>query len=203
MNAKVKAGLSGIPISTFILKVRHIISVIVSSGNFPNLPHPAAEILSDVDTLAELQGQVVAGNRIQVPSRNALVASVRTKMTANAAHVNGVATGQPSLLLSSGFELEKERTPRGIPSAVAKISCKSIQPSGRVKIFWSASKERDYYVLERRIGEQGTWETVKISPKVNHTISGFPIRQDVSFRVAAVNSAGMSPWSKVATVTVL
>lgn len=203
MNEKVKAGLSGLPISDFILKVRYIISVIVSSGNFPNLPHPAAEILADVDMLSELQGEVVAGNRIHVGSRNALLASIRRKMTANAAHVNGVAIGQPSLLESSGFEIAKDRTPRGVPSVVTKISCKSVQPSGRVKVFWSASKERDYYILEKRVGEQGTWETVNISTKVNHILSGFPIRQDVSFRVAAVNGAGMSPWSKVATVTVL
>lgn len=202
MIAKIKAGFSGISVNDFILKVRYIISMIVTSGNFPALPHPVAEIESDTNTLATLQGQVAAGNRTVTATRDDMEATLRRKMTANAAYVNSVAMGNPSMLETSGFEFVKDRMPHGAPGDIAKISCKAIPPAGTVRVNWSASKDRDYYILEKRIGELGTWEEATIATKTNHTETGLTYKQEVYFRVAAVNAAGMSQWSEVAKVVV-
>jgi len=202
MIAKIKAGLTDIPVNTFMRKVSYIISTIATSTNFPNLPHPAAEVEADNNMLAVLQGQVVAGNRIHVASRNALVITIRRKMSANAAHVNGVAMGNPEMLATSGFEFAKEPSPLSIPAVITKVTCKMVQPLGSVKVSWGASKDRDYYVLQAKIGADGTWKDVCTTTKRTFTVKGLPIKEYVYFRLTAVNSAGMSAWSNESCILV-
>lgn len=197
MVPKIKAGLSGISVNDFILKVRYFITVIVAGGNFPNLPHPVAEIEADTDILAELQGKVVAGNRINIGSRNEQKNLLKRKMTANAAYVNSIAMGNPSLLETSGFEMAKPPIPHAVPGAVFKLVCKPTNPTDSVKLAWKAEKVRDYYTIQMRIGATGTWAEVGTSTKPTFTVPHLPGKQEVFFRVAAVNAAGKGLWSNV------
>jgi len=203
MQDKIKAALNDLSVSFFILRVRYILSMLAGNSNFPNLPFPTTEVEADVEALRLLDEQVVAGNRINVKSRDEKRVIVHQKMTAIAAYVNGVAMGNPSALETSGFEFVKAPTARTLPTAITKISCRAIAPVGSVKVNWSASKERDYYLLEKRVGELGTWEEVETLTKTNCIVSGLTFKQDVYFRVAAVNGAGISAWSDVAMVVVV
>lgn len=202
MFAKIKAGLTDLPVDTFILKVRYIINTIATSANFPNLPYPVAEIETDVNTLSVLQNQVIAGNRIHVRSRNVLVIAIRRKMSANAAHVNGLAMGNPEMLATSGFEFAKEPAPLSIPAVIGKVTCKMVQPTGSVKVSWGASKDRDFYVLQAKIGADGTWKDVGTTTKRTYTVKNLAVKEYVYFRLAAVNSAGMSMWSNESCIIV-
>jgi len=202
MSAKIKAALFKLSIIATISKVRQILTMLTGNGNFPNPPYPIPGVEADVDILEQLNNQVISGNRSSVVPRNTQLEIVRKKVSTLATYVNATAMGDPTMLATSGFEFAKQPAPKAIPSTIVSITARSIQPLGCVKLSWSASPERDYYVIENRIGEMGSWEEVGIATKNHYTISGLAFRQDVYFRVAAVNAAGMSSWSDVAMVVV-
>jgi len=197
MISKIKAGLDGLTINNFILKVRYILSMLAGNTNFPNLPFLPSEVEADVNALTTIQAQVVAGNRLNIGSRDALKKGIALKMAANAAYVNGLAMNNPSMLETSGFEPAKAPVSHTVPAEVIKLVCKPTQPVNAVKLTWKAVKERDYYTIQQRIGELGTWQDIGTCTKPNYVVNSLPPKEEVFFRVAAANGVGVGLWSNV------
>lgn len=204
MKHKVKAGITGISIQLIIAHVRYVLSRLTGNSNFPNPPYSLLEMEADVDALDAMNQQVIAGNRTITPSRDAMLSTVRIKVNATAAYVNATAMESVFALESSGFAMVKTRSPRPVPEQVIKVECINLNPTGSAKVSWKASKERDFYVLEKRVGDgpHSVWEEVEHTTKTHCIVTGLEFRQDVYFRVSAVNSAGKSLWSDVAMLVV-
>lgn len=204
MKHQIKAGINNLSISKFIMHVRYIISMLAGNPNFPNLPYPIPEMEGEVNSLDTLSQQVTAGNRLVKGSRDEVFISLKKKVSATALYVNAASLGSITALESSGFELVKTPSPKPVPETISKLECININPMGSAKVSWRASKERDFYVLEKRVGEgpDAVWEEVEHTTKTHCIVTGLEFRQDVYFRVSAVNSAGRSLWSDVAMLVV-
>lgn len=201
---KIKSGLSGLNAQETIVRSRYTLSKMDGNPNYSNPPYPISEILGDVDVLAEYNRQVVAGHRLQIPLRDKALKTVHYKMNLLAGYVNGEAKGDLDKLTSSGFELQKERTPATIPGVVRKLKGVKAPGSGSCRFSWSGVRGRTGYKVETSTTpeDESSWELLDTTSKTHCLVDGLEVGKFVYFRVCAYNTAGQGEWSDLAKVMV-
>ena len=92
-------------------KTHEIITAMTGNLNFPN-PIPAlADITAAATAYTTALSKAGTGNRIEVPDKNAKRETLIGQLRILCNHINTVANGDAAMILSSGFNLSKDRQP--------------------------------------------------------------------------------------------
>ncbi len=201
---EVKCGLKDMPITKAIAKGKQALVQMENNSNFPE-PVPAiAEVWQTVAKLEDLQRTIAIGNHIAVTLRNSQFTVFKQQLSMLVTYVNWKAGGDLAKLQSSGFEFAKHANRLPVPGKVQYIKFHSYAVDGECRLYWSAAKGRKQYVIQKTESpaDIASWETVGATTDNTFNVAGFTRGQTIYFRVAAIGTAGRSPWSDLAKTTV-
>lgn len=134
-------------------------------------------------------------------SKERLIKGLQTVGTA----INLKYLGEKTILLSSGFPLQKTEKSTEAPSAVANVRLKDGVLSGQILLsFERQAKALLYEYCYRKIGAvPSLWSELFITTSSRgNSIGGLERGKSYAFRVRTVNGKGLGDWSKEAVLMV-
>ncbi len=132
--------------------------------------------------------------------KDALRVTVESNLTTRGRYVQNKSGGDPAIILSSGFEIQDERTTTtGLPqpqNLVARIG----DNAGDVDLMCHAVKRAKSYIWQCREHIEGqppgAWTQAKVSTRSSVTATGLISGRKYAFRVQALGpNETESPWS--------
>ncbi len=167
-------------------------------------PHFAAPLVSPVEMLA-LQAEISSamaiasnGSRGDKFKRNDLVEQAKALLNKQADYVRGIAGGDKLILASSGFELQRDREPLGVPGPPLHLASKSVAHN-TLDIRWNRVHGAIAYMVQRcdvgRTGDPHAWETIGVTMKARITLTGLERLKESSYRVSSLGTAGQGLYS--------
>ena len=174
------------------------IAEMTNNANFPTPDPSVADFAAATNPflaakLAAEQARQAALEATQL--RETARAQAAAALTARGAYVQTKSGGDAAKILSSGFGVRDQPAPIGpLPAPVDFLPTIGDEP-GEIDVTWSAVRGARSYVLEHK--EQagtGGW-TTKVVTKSRQSVTGLTSGTVYVFRVAAVGTAGQSPWS--------
>ncbi len=173
---------------------------------FPTPVPDLADIASARTALEAAITDAVDGGRTARAIRNARRGELKQLLDQLAGYVASVAEGNELAILSSGFEVRKRNTPLPEPPAPQGMNAVLSQHPGRTLLSWAPSRGAvSYHVQVNRVSpdDATAWELVGVTTRSRYTVSGLASAKLHWFRVSAIGTAGMSPWSDPAQSMVL
>ncbi|HOP45112.1 MAG TPA: fibronectin type III domain-containing protein [Flavobacteriales bacterium] len=199
--SRIKKGLSRLGPTAMVAKARYIEQRMTGNPAFPD-PAPS---LADVGLAREaLEAAITAavdGGRTARAIRNARKDELKLLLDQLAGYVASRAEGNELAILSSGYEVRQTSAPLPEPKAPVDLRAELSAHPGRVDLTWAAPRGAVTYhvqVNRRSPDDQTAWELVGVSTKARFTVTGLESAKTHWFRVAAIGTSGMSPWSDVA-----
>jgi len=196
------------PVSTKIQRCREIIqSMTASSGDFPSPPITMADFESNVLRLEITSKAAFQGGVARTAERNDSLAVVNGDIRALRGYVDSVARGDLILVLRSGFEPSRIPRPVGMLPEPQNLRAKPGDHPGTVNLRWRNVKGGDSYQLQvreelplRDTSEEGklvkeAWRDLPSTTRTTMEVTGLQSLRYYWFRVAALGSAGLGPWS--------
>ena len=169
-----------------------------NNANFPTPDPSVADFAADTNPflaakLAAEQARQAALEATQV--RETARTQAEAALTARGSYVQTKSGGDAAKILSSGFGVRDQPAPIGpLPAPVDFLPTIGDDP-GEIDVTWSALRGARSYILEYKVqGTDGTW-TSKVVTKSRQSVTGLTSGTVYVFRVAAVGTAGQSPWS--------
>ena len=182
MKANIRLSLSRLnPVSVLVL-LRNVISKMTGNANFPTPKVPLADMTTLADNLSLAIDDANAGSLLAKSKRDDLVHSAKEDLNAQADYVRSICGGDRSMLLSSGFELAKERTPIGIPGVPANLFTRMTGKMGQLEVRF----DPELY---------NSWNAVGSTTRVKHLVTDLESYKAYWFCVSAIGTAGESAQS--------
>jgi hypothetical protein len=174
---------------------------LTGNSNFPT-PHPTlAEVAAGAEAL-EAAFNAAQAARLEARRRTAAQGIKEDELlhlvNQLGAHVESVAGGDESLILSAGLELRSDHTPdTSTPTAPETLTATTGNHEGEIELSWDAVRGARSYVVERSTDPQAanSWMQAGVSPRSSLIVEGLDSGTRYYFRVAAVTLNGQSPWS--------
>ncbi len=126
-------------------------------------------------------------------------------MVTFAAFTQSVTQGDETKILSTGFEVRRAATPVAPPAAPGPLMVKLNGSPGVTKLSWATMADAKSFLVEQcaaPITDAG-WAQVDTPTKASCELGGAEPGKEYWDRVAAVNSAGVGPWSGAASRPVM
>jgi hypothetical protein len=196
------------PVSTKIQRCREIIrSLSVNSGDFPAPPVALADFEGHVNRLETASQQAFQGGVRHTAERNARLTMVNGDIRALRGYVDSVARGDLEMVLRSGFEPSRVPRPVGMLPEPQNLRATPGAHPGTVNLRWRIVKGADSYHLQvreelplRETSVEATvvkeaWRDLPSTTRSTMEVTGLQSLRYHWFRVAALGSAGLGPWS--------
>ncbi|ERJ58977.1 fibronectin type III domain-containing protein [Sphingobacterium paucimobilis] len=198
-------ALSDYELSTLAGRVLKAMQETSTQASFPN-PNPG---LTDLETIVNdyITKHEIASRRgsaleisLKNESRDALLFALKNL----AHHVNEVANGQLSLLLSTGLVLVSKPSSSELPLVTSRIQLRDGRISGQMRLDFTPLKRVWEYEVE--VGREDATNTVEWFETFNTTSSRGNVLTDrvpgikYFVRVRARNSKGMGDWSEAVSL---
>ena len=206
--ANVAINTSKLPLPDKIGKGQQIIPM--STGN-PTVPGNTA-VLS---AFGNLQADLVSANEAHANAQRSLDELMSARDAALAAWSNGMVTlaaftqsatqGDETKILSTGFDVRRAGSPMPPPAAPGPLTVKLNGSPGVTKLSWPSMSEAKSYLVEQSPDPMTdtSWDQVDTPTKASCELDGAEPGKKYWYRVAAVNSAGVGPWSGPASRPVM
>lgn len=198
-------GTSGLKSTELLAKTQFIIERMTGNPAFPN-PVPALSTVSDAAAaLSEALVSALDGGKTATAIKNARHNELRLLVNQLAGHVASVAEGNALAILSSGFAVRRPGGPRPEPATPKDLRASITDHVGRVELVWSSLPEAVTYHIQHTTVDpsvETNWKLVSVTTKARMRLTDLPSGQVSYFRVAGIGTAGMGPWSQVASTLV-
>jgi len=197
----IKKGLARLNATAMVARALFIEQRMTDNPAFPEPTPSLAEVATVREALSAAIIAAVDGGRTARAIRNARRADLKLLLDQLAGHVASRAEGNELAILSSGFEVRRRSAPLPeLPAPMALRATLSAHP-GRVDLLWDPVRGAvTYHIQVNRStpDDASAWELVAVSTKSRTSITGLASAKLAWFRVAAIGTAGISPWSDVA-----
>lgn len=199
--SQIKKGLARLNATALVARALFIEQRMTGNAAFPDPIPSLADVAAAREALSAAITDAVDGGRTARAIRNARRADLKLLLDQLAGHVASRAEGNELAILSSGFEVRRRNAP--IPELFAPVDLRaamSMHP-GRVDLLWNPVRGAvTYHVQVNRSGPEdaNAWDLVAVSTKARASVNGLASAKHAWFRVAAIGTAGLSPWSDVA-----
>ena len=203
--AQVKKGLSNLNSTQLVAKTSFIVERM--TGN-PAFPDPTPSLASVTDAIAALQvASVEALDKgvLAIATRRKREQELRLLMAQLAGYVSSVAAGNELAILSSGFEVVRRGSPAPEPAMPVDVRASISDHVGRAVLSWKPVDMALAYQVQWTAGDPASeegWHMLALSTRASRKLNGLPSGKVAHFRVAAYGTAGMGPWSQVASTLV-
>ena len=200
---KIKLNFRNLSVPEKVARAQQIVAALTGNSNFPT-PHPTlAEVTAAADAL-EAAANAAQAARLEAKRRTA-ARDVREDeltqlITQLGVHVESVAGGDESRIMSAGLEMRSDRTTdSSAPAAPETLTATTGNHEGEIELSWDTVRGARSYVVERATDPQaGPWTQAGVSPRSSLIVEGLESGKRYHFRVAAVTLNGQSPWSNQA-----
>jgi hypothetical protein len=199
--SKIKLDHRTMPEASCLARLREIINA--STGN-PAFVAIAAKV-ADLDTAVNVfDTKFVAHNATVQLGRQQLTERDDARVVAEAAaetlaHAAEAETQDDATLLSGGWHLRSHYIPpAGPPLPPQNLLATGGDLEGEVDLQWEPVYGRDAYLGEWAVEPKDPWTQFYAGTKSSCTATGLNPGQMYYFRVRAVGSNGLSPWSDIA-----
>lgn len=169
------------------------------NANFPTPDPTMLELKAGREKLEVAIVEAAGGDHAKIFERNVAEAELDQLLVREALYVSNVAQGDPVVILSSGFELRKEPSPKGPLPAPTELRAQTGLLPGDVKLRWKPEDGAYYYQVEGSTtdpNDGGTWKLVGMTSAASFDSTGNTPGKYVWYRVACLGAAGyVSPYS--------
>lgn len=196
------------PVSTKIQRCREIIqSMTVNSTDFPTPPLTLAAFAANVDSLETASQFAFQGGVERTAERNVRLSVVNADIRALRSYVDSVARGDLDLVLRSGFEPSRIPRPVGMLPEPQNLRAQPGVNPGTVNLRWNTVNGADSFHVQmreelplRETPMEGNvvkevWKNLESATRTTLEVTGLQSLRYYWFRVAALGSAGLGPWS--------
>lgn len=176
--------------------------ILMMTGNaFFTTPAPAlADVLAKVNELLVAITKAEQGTKADKQERDDLGTELVILLNQLGYYVMNIAAGKEQVLLSSGFDLENDRTPIGPLGQVLNVNAKMTGVEGAIDLKWKKLRGAKFYTVQVTTTPEvaASWTQLAIVPRSRVLLTEMPSLQVRYFRVAGTGTAGQGPWSEVA-----
>ena len=111
-------------------------------------------------------------------------------------YVDNISNGDEATILSSGMDVQKEKSAAALPDKITSVNATSGDNAGEIDLSWDKSYNAKSYVVEIAVNATTLdWKHALISTKSKAELTGLTTGTAYQIRVAAVGSVGQGPWS--------
>lgn len=195
--AKVKIGLKDATKAEIIAFGKVLIESLTGSATYPDANVAGLQTLVDTaETNCEMRVMKDVEARNALEAENTSLEELYQGIVGMAAHVDDVSGGDPAKIAESGFETRSEAAPIGeLPGPVDFLATPG-DMAGEIDLVWAPVSGARAYSMECREDVDGsTWVKAGTSFQSKFTLSGLTPGLGYRVRVAALGTAGQSPWS--------
>ncbi len=201
----IKKSLSRLNATAMVARSKFIEDRMKDNPAFPT-PTPSLSEIADARTALEAAiTAAIDGGRTARAIRNTRQAELKLLLDQLAGYVSSRAEGNELAILSSGFEVRRTGKPLPEPLAPANVRAELTLHPGNVALNWDRPRGAVTFHVQVNRGapeNAGAWELVGVTTKSRFTVTGLASAQVHWFRVAAIGTLGVSPWSDVARTVV-
>lgn len=198
--AKLKVGVATLNDGGLVAKAGTVIAQLTANAaTFPT-PLPAiAALTAAKDALVLAMGEAEQGSKAAYIELRARRRSLKDLLTQEASYVSNVANGDAAKINDGGFEVRNSPTPAPVPEAPVFDDARVSPYTGAVEVTWSAKGARSYqvYMTEKDPLTAAEWTVVGTSTRRYFKKQGLESGRPYWFKVVAIGTAGVSPFSDV------
>jgi hypothetical protein len=174
----------------------------------PDFPEPVPALDTVTDAMSALQSAVVAaldGGKTAMATRRVREKELRVLVNQLGDHVSSVARGNELLIRKGGFGVRRTPLPAPEPQSPRDLRALISDHKGRVDLRWLPAVPALTYHIEHSSTDpevEANWKLVGVSTRSRYSVKGLPSGALSYFRVAGIGTAGVGPWSQVASTLV-
>ena len=201
MKAKVSLNLSRLSVAVKIEKGRHIVTSMTNNAGTFVAPKPTlASVTVAINNLETAFNNAQNGGKTLTAIMHEKEVILDDLLTQLGHYVEDTANGIASIILLSGMDLKKPKTPVGPLAAPANLRIKITGNPGEIQLRWNTVKHTFNYVIQMAVSTDGgatysPFNEIGFSTKAKFLVTGLTSGTRYAFRVATLGTAGLSPWS--------
>lgn len=198
--AKVRLTLNGLPDLELLAIGRKHERAMDDNPNFPDPVPDEAAFIAATDTW---EGQIMAVQHALTAYREAIAAKAAGRTTyegilrQRASHIDAASGGDAGKILSAGFDLRRDGQPVGTLPAPARLTAVMGDRPGQIRLRWKRVRGAAIYQAEfrRRDEPDDAWQPLGSPTAAKIWTVDLESGVEYAFRVAAIGTAGPSPWA--------
>lgn len=196
---KAKINFDPFTAAKLLVKGNQIITAIKGSPHFSNpIPSPAA-LQAQLDKLSEAIDKSADKGRASLAIVRMYKRETTVMLHTLGEYVNSIASGDETILLTSGFDLTKTPEKNRKPEPVTKLEAVFTNKEGRIDLIWKRSKKARYYNVFMSADGGANWNLLNTTLGRKLLVEALASGKRYQFKVVAVNVSGKSPESEIAT----
>lgn len=198
---KVKAGLRGLNPFDKATRAAIVYSKMNGNAHFPNPEPSMAEFHAAYLELKQANLAALDRGRMAIFKRNRAVERIDDYLSRLASYVNSACQGDTLKLVSSGFFLVKRAEPNSSLEPPKLVTVRATAYPGQVKLRWPPVHGTRMYEVERMVEVVNgveRWERVASTSRTHLLVDDMPSHELQRFRVCALGTQTVSPYSAVA-----
>ncbi|HEX8500280.1 MAG TPA: fibronectin type III domain-containing protein [Pyrinomonadaceae bacterium] len=202
--ARIKLNLRSLSIPEKIARSKQIVAALTGNPNFTSPHPPLAQVTAAVNELEAAADAAQAARqeaKARTATQNTKEEALDQILTQLVAHVESVAGNDQELIMSAGLDVRGAPAPAAsTPAAPPSLTATAGEHEGEIDLSWDAVRGARSYVVERSPDPptESSYTHAAVSTRSRTTIEGLTSGTRYWFRVAAVTTAGQSPWSNPA-----
>lgn len=200
---RIKIGLDKLKPSDLLAKAIDVETKLTANPVFTTPVPPLVDLAA---ASAELESRITAsnmGDRSAIERRKEQEKEVRYILRKLGSYVQ-LTSETDSDILSSGFGLSKTPAPIASMSRPAALKAMRSDMEGRVTLTWNVVRGSNQYIVEISsqdpINQTAEWVHTAYTSRSSHQIDNLTPGKYYWFRVRALGTSGMSPYSDPAVV---
>jgi hypothetical protein len=174
---------------------------LLGNSAFPAPTPSVADYAAALDEFTDSVDEMTEGAAIQqakVSRKNQAREKLVAVIIQRGGYVSTASAGDPTLILSAGFELaDTNRAPVDL-LAPANLAATQGDGSGIIDLMWDSPAGARAHAIECRINDESLpWQQAGLTTKSRLTIPNLQSGKTYAFRVKSIGAKGESPWSLV------
>lgn len=183
--------------------VRNVITMMTNNPQYPT-PTPALTAVTTIVNGFETSvHDALDGGKLAIAKRNAKRVELISVTKQLAAYVQGHCNEDLVLLMSSGFDAVKSKSPSYVPVAPGNQRLEQTDKSGELVLKFDKVENALNYSIQTATSADGPWEDWGLSAKVRVTITGLTAGKVYWARACANGSQGSSDFGGPANAMAL
>jgi hypothetical protein len=186
--SQVALNLRGKPVSYIIEKARLIQTKMTGNADFPT-PIPTLIILGGlIDALSLAYENAINGGRVQKSLMRIALKDLMNALNTMLGYVASVSAGDETLILSTGFDVKRPRTPAGILHPPVNVSAVFGNVPGEIILRWAGVSRRLIYKVQMNdTPEDDTkWKDLTYTGKIRLGVNSLISDKVYEFRIASI-----------------
>ena len=193
-------NLSNKPVSVVIEKARLIHLRMTGNAAFTTPIPTLIVLLALIDALSLAYENALNGGIVQKALMRIALKDLMTALKTLLGYVQSVSAGDETMILSSGFDVKRPRTPVGILPPPVNVRAVFGKVPGEIILRWGGVKHKLVYKVQINDtpGDDTKWTDLTYTGKIRIVVPSLITDKMYAFRVATISSDGIGDYSDVA-----